>query len=257
MFNKNHNSLELLIQHTDTKKLFTLNPSEKMTTSQYMSLSLQKLSLTFNEFKNHKKQQNSLLKYHTELLEAKIKRIQVDKALVLKIYDYIFIIRKFNFDEKFVNNIKALLIHYKILEARALALDLVCDDYYSSVENCLRPPDSWMVDICDDLLKVLDIEKSKENASNLDSEDLNLIKKEILTEFIREFLNDSECVFLSKQKFKSLGNQLVLNFAYFCNRMSKYVSFDCNIVNKLHENIEEGERIELKDIMKFLGNYLN
>lgn len=152
-----------------------------------------------------------------------------------------------------------LVISNKILENRALILDLIADDYYQdsmidlneeseilimnfdvNINKLLRTREVWMVNLVNDMIKVFYVESNHSTSRYL------------IENFLNAFFIGCEDIFIGIKQFKSLSNQLVLNFFYFDIIMSKYCKIDSDIVEKLHNNIESNRKIPLNKIRDFL-----
>lgn len=80
----------------------------------------------------------------------------------------------------------------------------------------------------------------------------NIIRTHLLQTLIDLFLKDTLSLFLSQQKFKQPGNQLVLNYVYFNEILSDYVKTGQSTINLLYNNIEQESRMEMQEIEQFL-----
>lgn len=223
-----------------------------MSTPQYISPSLVRLLIILREFEDTKLLQKNLIEYYCNLITKRIKTLSITSKLVQQVYDLLYVFEKYG---KGGNEITQLVVHYKILEVRALVLDLICDDYCSEAageevvdgkhvgfisSRILRVPDSWIIDIVSDLRDTYDLDNPHAASQQL----LNL--------FILAFFSDCKDVFVGKKMFKSMGNQLVFNLAYFCERMDRYVNMDWNVLDVFYEHIEDGLRIDKEKIIRFL-----
>lgn len=90
----------------------------------------------------------------------------------------------------------------------------------------------------------------------------NIYKTENLREYLLQllvdlFLKDSLALFLSQQKFKRPGNQLVLNYIYFIDIFSNYVNTEQYTIDMLYDNIERAHRMDMYNIRKFLESHKN
>lgn len=237
---------------------------------QYSSTSLTKLSEITKEFDSVKKLQDDLLSYHRKILAEKIKNVTIDRKTMIYVYDFLYIA-----DSHMVNAdaIVNLVIGNKILETRALALDLICNDYYDDgfdsnekigyygmadnyglqrsneykdvrtvSANILRMPDIWMMNIIQDIKKTFNLPL------------LHRMSQHILQLFVNAFLEDSKKVFVGNRKFKAMGNQLILNYVYFCTFLEKHITINWTTIDALHMNIEENVRIGIDTIKTFLHN---
>ncbi|ADM12141.2 uncharacterized protein Eint_090110 [Encephalitozoon intestinalis ATCC 50506] len=99
------------------------------------------------------------------------------------------------------DNIMNDVLDHKILQIRALILDLVDDDYTSD-RKVIGRPEKW----------IKQITRDAEETFNFDDE----FGKEVFSIYNRKLLSEFCKIFISEnRKFGASGNQLLLNFCYY------------------------------------------
>ncbi|KRH94508.1 hypothetical protein M153_2350003324 [Pseudoloma neurophilia] len=223
-----------------------------------------RIEVLLSEFKDLPSKNDELLDFFEEQFLNKIKTSHIDSNAVDNLISYIKVYKSIKFHkpdeliDKFLNK--------KVLEFRAMALDILNEDYHAyDADFTLRNPDTWIKELVNEIIamffKVTDSNKSHEQQnqeSNLkimpDDEFDNMkyqIRLDLLQKLVNLFQKDSIEVFIGHQKFKQPGNQLVLNYIYFREILSKYVQIDNKLIDLLYENIEIKHRIDFQKIWQF------
>lgn len=213
---------------------------------------VEQINSIFSEFVDYPEKNDEIFNFFEKQFTKKIHNSTVDSSTVNILLSYIKVHKTIK-NEAPENMIKTL-VNKKILEIRALTLDILTDDYHEECENFkLRSPDIWIQELTKEILSVfceinikLPIETEKL------PQKLDILRSKLLQEFINTFLKDSEEVFLSNQKFKQPGNQLVLNFVYFDRIFSQYVSVDESFTRSIYNNIEVKYKLGLDVIRRSL-----
>lgn len=225
----------------------------------------------FKEFEAYPHKFDELLCFYESELQQRIKSKQIDRVMVDIFIDYLIFCEKIK--KSYAKKLFSNLIEKKIIEIRAMTLDFLSDDYYIDCETkVLRMPDSWMIEIINDVLTILQLKNNTEkdnllknqnhlieisNKTNFSRNKHRKYRMLILETFIPEFLTNSEDVFLGQMQFKKTGNQLVLNFMYFYEIMSQYTKIERDFLFKIYQNIEENHRIKFEEISQFLHQQID
>ncbi|AFM98906.1 hypothetical protein KMI_11g16890 [Encephalitozoon hellem] len=171
-----------------------------------MSIYLEKVQKIIGDFEDEDKQ--ILIKHYVQtsrnvLLDEK----EVKKSKLSLLGDLHAIGGK---DE--VNAIVNDVLDHKILQIRALILDLVDDDYTSD-SKVIGRPEKWIKRIIEDA----------EETFSLDSEFgkrmFSIYNEKLLEEFCKIFISEN-------RKFGTGGNQLLLNFYYYERFVQSKIEFD-------------------------------
>ncbi|WEL39402.1 hypothetical protein PFJ87_09g00290 [Encephalitozoon hellem] len=171
-----------------------------------MSIYLEKVQKIIGDFEDEDKQ--ILIKHYVQtsrnvLLDEK----EVKKSKLSLLGDLHAIGGK---DE--INAIVNDVLDHKILQIRALILDLVDDDYTSD-SKVIGRPEKWIKRIIEDA----------EETFSLDSEFgkrmFSIYNEKLLEEFCKIFISEN-------RKFGTGGNQLLLNFYYYERFVQSKIEFD-------------------------------
>ncbi|KAM0676158.1 hypothetical protein GVAV_000121 [Gurleya vavrai] len=128
-------------------------------------------------------------------------------------------------NENVLQNITNRLFDLKILNLRALVLDLIETDYYSDFQDFCKP-ENWIFEV------IAEIEKTFKNL------------KKHMELFNEKFLRECERIFLSRNaKFGYCGNLLMINLIVYEKWAKKHFEYDFYPFKKNFKNNFMEERL--------------
>lgn len=121
---------------------------------------------------------------------------------------------------KFVEEILSV----KVLQTRALVLDLVCTNY-SIEKQYIYKPENWIEAIVSDIFETFDLPADRF----------------LFEEYNRQLCDEILSIFCSCERFNSAGNQLLLNIVMYKDRVRGYTdySFDAmlkHLISRFNRN---------------------
>lgn len=171
-----------------------------------MSIYLEKVRKIVDEFEGEDKE--ALIKHYIQVSRNVLLDDKEVKRSKLNLLDDLYAMD--GGDE--VNAIMNDVLEHKILQIRALILDLVDDDYTSD-SKIIGRPEKWIRGII----------KDAEETFNLDDEFgkrmFSIYNEKLLKEFCRIFISEN-------RRFGTGGNQLLLNLYYYERFVQSKIKFD-------------------------------
>ncbi|KAF9763665.1 hypothetical protein NGRA_1142 [Nosema granulosis] len=173
-------------------------------------------------------------------------------------------------DEEVLSKIQRNVIDHKVLQTRALVLDLISTDYTKDLKGIYKP-ESWVKEIVkdiketflkDDLFETPSPPAPTSNNNNKIPTDNPNIKEKITQKhptnlielYNKKLVEEFKDIFLSEVvTFGSAGNQLVLDLRYYANFITKFVSFDFeDLISSIKKQIEPTKLMKDKEIEEIL-----
>ncbi|KAF7684105.1 hypothetical protein TCON_0697 [Astathelohania contejeani] len=138
-------------------------------------------------------------------------------------------------DEEKIRKITNATLELKLLEIRALILDLVNSDYSEDLENIYKQ-EEWIDNVISNIEQTFNLQ----SIEILDTKDLIF---RLFAKYNDLFLKECLKIFVSKNnKFGSKGNQLMLNLKYYEKFVRKYIDFNSDeYFSKFIENFKDGK----------------
>jgi hypothetical protein len=172
-----------------------------------------------------------------------------------------------------LNDLENDLMNHKVLQTRALILDLITKDYSKDTE-CIYKPEKWIKEIVKDIEETFiknedkededgdregdrernEEEEGEDKGEEVDKGDKLIWHKEyhnentinynihLLTLYNSKLINEFKSIFISNEKYGTGGNQLLLNFKFYSEFMQKKFEFDFEgFLKEVEEIIEKGK----------------
>ncbi|EOB14552.1 hypothetical protein NBO_25g0012, partial [Nosema bombycis CQ1] len=213
-----------------------------------MSVYLKKIKRIISNF--NKEEQSELIKYYFE----SAKRLLLDDKLVSRSKIHLLKDLKEIQNENDLNDLENDLMSHKVLQTRALILDLITKDYSKDTE-CIYKPEKWIKEIVKDIEETFITNEGEGNeggyGDKAGNEDKLIWHKEyqnnhndynihLLTLYNSKLINEFKSIFISNEKYGTGGNQLLLNFEFYSEFRQKKIEFDFEgFLKEVEERIEK------------------
>lgn len=200
-----------------------------------MHLLLEEINEIIQKFEGDNK--TKLVGFYVELVKTKLlneKPFDRTKVLVLK-----DVLKYLKEDER--NPYITEVFKSKVIQMRALVLDLVVVNYSVEKQHIARP-ERWIELLINDINSCFEIE---------DNEERGLFK--IYNELI---CDEIILLFCSYEKFNSGGNQLLLNIIAYQNAVEMYTDYDFSkMYDEIKRHFMAGKDLPIKEIRNIYKEY--
>lgn len=200
-----------------------------------MSVYLEKIKRILGTFEPE--EQNELKKYYLDRSVSLLlddKRIGNAKIHLLRDMEEIV-------EEEDLRRIQNDAMDHKVLQTRALVLDLITTDYTKDAN--ISKPEKWVKEIVKDIKETF----LRDDTKGQDFTLLALYNEKLVEEFKKIFLTDVAT-------FGTSGNQLVLDLTFYSRFISEFVSFDFgNLFKEIQAQIDANKVMEDSEIEEILN----
>lgn len=133
-------------------------------------------------------------------------------------------------------------IRHKVLQTRALILDLITSDYTKDSE-VVEKPEKWVTSLVKDIQVTFDLEDD--------------FYRNLFIVYNDELLEEFKTIFVSSIiKFGSAGNQLLVNLAFYERFVASVITVDMEaLLGEIRSNFNPGCAMSKEEIEKLVKTY--
>lgn len=198
-----------------------------------MTMYLERIKAILKRF-DEKEQEELKAYYIQKAVNILVDERSVNKSKIQLLMD----LRELESEENFTTLSNKLMSH-KVLQARALVLDLIATDYTKDTKAIYRAED-WVKEIVGDIKESFDLK---------DERNLRLLKV-----YNEKMVGEFESIFISENtNYGSAGNQLLVDLTFYARFMEKFVSFSfMPLLTSIKNQIEPSKVLPEKEIDEIL-----